>query len=92
MFEFFGKFIFVHRFLQPHQRQVTRVLQFSAQATHELVPPEIVEPVLKTIANNFITERNSSDVMAIGFVWKIMSKKKHFNEHLFFKFQFERSS
>lgn len=37
-----------------------------AQAAHELVPPEIIEPVLKTIANNFITERNSSDVMAIG--------------------------
>lgn len=30
------------------------------------MPGEIIEPVLKTIANNFITERNSSDVMAIG--------------------------
>lgn len=30
------------------------------------MPPEIVEPVCKTIANNFVTERNSSDVMAIG--------------------------
>lgn len=54
------------RFLQPHKRQVTRILQFSAQATHELVPGDVVEPVLKTIANNFITERNSTDVMAIG--------------------------
>lgn len=54
------------RFLQPHQRQVTRILQFAAQASHELVPGDVVEPVLKTIANNFITERNSSDVMAIG--------------------------
>ncbi|XP_033253715.1 protein SDA1 homolog [Drosophila miranda] len=47
-------------------RQVTRVLQFAAQASHELVPGDIIEPILKTIANNFITERNSSDVMAIG--------------------------
>lgn len=54
------------RFLQPHQRQVTRVLQFAAQSSHSLVPGEMIEPVLKTIANNFITERNSSDVMAIG--------------------------
>lgn len=54
------------RFLQPHQRQVTRVLQFAAQSAHTLVPSEMIEPVLKTIANNFITERNSSDVMAIG--------------------------
>ncbi|XP_037026416.1 protein SDA1 homolog [Bradysia coprophila] len=57
---------YITRFLQPHQRQVTRILQFAAQASHELVPGEVIEPVLKTIANNFITERNSSDVMAIG--------------------------
>ncbi|KAF5307830.1 hypothetical protein FQR65_LT18330 [Abscondita terminalis] len=52
--------------MQPHQREVTRILQFVAQASHELVPPDAIEPLLKTIANNFITERNSSDVMAIG--------------------------
>lgn len=62
----FSFYPYVTRFLQPHQRQVTRILQFAAQAAHELVPPEIIEPVNKSIANNFVTERNSSDVMAIG--------------------------
>lgn len=62
----FTYYPYVTRFLQPHQRQVTRILQFAAQASHELVPGEIIEPILKTIANNFITERNSTDVMAIG--------------------------
>lgn len=62
----FSFYPYITRFLQPHQRQVTRILQFAAQASHELVPGEVVEPVLKTIANNFITERNSTDVMAIG--------------------------
>lgn len=62
----FSFYPYITRFLQPHQRQVTRILQFAAQASHELVPGDILEPVLKTIANNFITERNSSDVMAIG--------------------------
>jgi protein SDA1 len=62
----FSFYPYVTRFLQPHQRQVTRVLQFAAQAAHELVPPEVIEPINKTIANNFVTERNSSDVMAIG--------------------------
>ncbi|KAF5302674.1 hypothetical protein FQA39_LY10170 [Lamprigera yunnana] len=57
---------YLQRFMQPHQREVTRILQFIAQASHELVPPDAMEPLLKTIANNFITERNSSDVMAIG--------------------------
>ena len=62
----FSFYPYITRFIQPHQRQVTRILQFAAQASHELVPGDIVEPILKTIANNFITERNSSDVMAIG--------------------------
>lgn len=62
----FNFYPYIQRFLQPHQREVTRILQFTAQASHELVPPDVLEPVLKTLANNFITERNSSDVMAIG--------------------------
>ncbi|XP_066250256.1 protein SDA1 homolog [Euwallacea similis] len=62
----FNFYSYIQRFMQPHQREVTRILQFAAQASHELVPPDVIEPLLKTLANNFITERNSSDVMAIG--------------------------
>lgn len=62
----FSFYPYIMRFMQPHQRQVTRVLQFAAQASHELVPPEIIEPLIKTLVNNFVTERNSSDVMAVG--------------------------
>ncbi|XP_063983452.1 protein SDA1 homolog [Diachasmimorpha longicaudata] len=57
---------YLQRFLQPHQREVTKLLQFVAQSSHELVPPEVLEPLLKTLVNNFVTERNSADVMAIG--------------------------
>ncbi|XP_044732811.1 protein SDA1 homolog [Chrysoperla carnea] len=57
---------YVQRYLQPHQREVTRLLQFAAQASHELVPPDCLEPLLRTLVNNFVTERNSSDVIAIG--------------------------
>ncbi|GAB1861146.1 Protein SDA1 [Camponotus japonicus] len=57
---------YIQRFLQPHQREVTKLLQFIAQASHELIPPDVLEPVLETLVNNFITERNSADVMAIG--------------------------
>lgn len=62
----FNFYPYVQRFLQPHQREVTKLLQFVAQSSHELVPPDILEPVLKTLVNNFVTERNSADVMAIG--------------------------
>jgi len=57
---------YISRFLAPHQREVVRLLQFSAQAAHELVPPDCIEPVLRAIINNFVTERNSSEVMAVG--------------------------
>jgi protein SDA1 len=42
------------------------MLQFSAQASHDLVPADAIEPVLKAIVNNFVTERNSAEVMAVG--------------------------
>lgn len=62
----FNFYPYIQRFLQPHQREVARIMQFSAQASHELIPPDVLEPLIKTVCNNFITERNSSDVMAIG--------------------------
>ncbi len=57
---------FLQRFLQPHQREVTKLLSFAAQASHSVVPPDVVETLIKTIANNFITEKNSNEVIAVG--------------------------
>lgn len=57
---------YIQRFLQPHQREVTKLLLYAAQSSHELVPPDVLESVLLTIANNFITDRNSGDVMGVG--------------------------
>uniref|UniRef100_A0A1B6LCF6 Protein SDA1 n=1 Tax=Graphocephala atropunctata TaxID=36148 RepID=A0A1B6LCF6_9HEMI len=57
---------YIQKFLQPHQKEVTKLLVYISQACHDLLPPDVLEPVLKTLVNNFVTERNSSDVMAIG--------------------------
>lgn len=62
----FNFYPFIQRFLQPHQREVTKILLFAAQATHPLVPPEIAQSVLMTVANNFVTDRNSGEVMTVG--------------------------
>lgn len=59
-------YAYIARFLNPHQREVVSMLQFAAQASHDMVPPDAVEPVVKAIVNNFVTERNSGEVMAIG--------------------------
>ncbi|XP_006871636.1 PREDICTED: protein SDA1 homolog isoform X2 [Chrysochloris asiatica] len=62
----FNFYPFVQRFLQPHQREVTKILLFAAQASHHLVPPEIIQSVLMTVANNFVTDKNSGEVMTVG--------------------------
>jgi protein SDA1 len=57
---------FLIKYLQPSQRDVTMVLVSAAQATHTLVPPDVLEPVLRAIANNFVTDRVSNEVMTAG--------------------------
>ena len=57
---------YVARFITPHQREVIHILQYTAHSAHELVPPDSMEPVVRAIVNNFVTERNSGEVMAIG--------------------------
>ena len=57
---------YLQRLLQPHQREVTKLLMFAAQSSHEMVPPDAIEPMLMTIANNFVSETKSNEVMAVG--------------------------
>ncbi|CAI2727746.1 unnamed protein product [Schistosoma spindalis] len=57
---------FIQRFLRPQQRDVTHLLLFSAQASHDQVPPDVMEPLIRVIADNFITERASSEAIAVG--------------------------
>ena len=57
---------FLQRYMGGHQRDVTAILAYTVQACHELVPPDEIYGVLKTIAHNFITERCSGEQMAVG--------------------------
>ncbi|CAG8548780.1 4568_t:CDS:10 [Scutellospora calospora] len=53
-------------YIKPHQRDVTMVLVVVAQSCHELVPPDVLEPIIKTIANNFVSDHCASEVMTAG--------------------------
>lgn len=57
---------FLLRYLQPHQKAVTQVLAYTAQATHALIPPDALYPVLKAIADNFVNEGAADAVIAAG--------------------------
>jgi protein SDA1 len=59
-------YAFLLRYLQPHQRSVTQILAYTAQATHTLIPPDTLYPVLKAIADNFVSEGAAEPVIAAG--------------------------
>ncbi|TKR70367.1 hypothetical protein L596_022404 [Steinernema carpocapsae] len=61
-----GFYSYLHRYLQPKQREVTRILLYAAQACHEFVPPDIVEQIVRVIAQNFVSDRNSPEAMTVG--------------------------
>lgn len=54
------------KFLTPRQQSVTSFLASLAQGTHNLVPPDALEPLLQKIANEFVSEASASEVAAAG--------------------------
>lgn len=54
------------KYLTPRQPSVTSFLASLAQATHNLVPPDALEPLVQKIANEFVSEASASEVAAAG--------------------------
>jgi protein SDA1 len=54
------------KFLTPRQQSVTSFLASLAQGTHNLVPPDVLEPLLQKIANEFVSEASAAEVAAAG--------------------------
>lgn len=60
---FYSYFI---KYLTPRQPSVTSFLASLAQATHALVPPDILEPIIQKIANEFVSEAAASETASAG--------------------------
>ena len=56
----------LQRYIQPHQRNVTIVLASLVQACHQGVPPDILQPVLRQLLDNFISDKSRPEVMTVG--------------------------
>lgn len=54
------------KFLTPKQTSVTSFLASLAQAVHNLVPPDVLEPLITKIANEFVSEAAAAEVAAAG--------------------------
>merc|ERR1712166_315207 len=57
---------FLQKYLSPHQKEITKILAATVQATHALVPPDCLTPVVITLASKFVSDRCSNEAMAIG--------------------------
>ena len=54
------------KYLTPRQPSVTSFLASLAQASHSLVPPDVLEPLVQKIANEFVSEAAASEVASAG--------------------------
>lgn len=54
------------KYLTPRQPSVTSFLASLAQATHSLIPPDVLEPLVQKIANEFISEAAAAEVASSG--------------------------
>ena len=54
------------KYLTPRQASVTSFLASLAQSSHNLVPPDALEPLIVKIANEFVSEASAGPVAAAG--------------------------
>ncbi|KAG5481593.1 hypothetical protein LSCM1_05617 [Leishmania martiniquensis] len=57
---------FLERYMEPSQLHATQLLALSAMCVHRMVPPDAIEPLLRTIANHFVSDRSSADAITVG--------------------------
>lgn len=62
----FEVYTYLQKYLQPAQPQVTRVLAYLTQACHDIVPSDVLHPILKCIADRFVSDRSSPPSVAAG--------------------------
>ncbi|OMH78779.1 Protein SDA1-like protein [Zancudomyces culisetae] len=57
---------FIQRYLQPHQRDITSILALFATACHQYTPAEVIQPQIRTIADNFVSDHCAPEVISAG--------------------------
>ncbi len=53
-------------YLNAHQRSVALLLAYTAQASHDLIPPETMAPVVRKIADAFVWSNAATEVVVAG--------------------------
>lgn len=61
-----GFYTYVIKYLTYHQLQVTLILVSLAQSVHDLTPPDVLTPVIRKIAQEFVHPGVGAEVIAAG--------------------------
>ncbi|KAK6459958.1 severe depolymerization of actin [Scheffersomyces coipomensis] len=61
-----GIYTYFLKYLTPKQRNVTQIMAASAQASHDLVPPESINPIIRKLANEFVSDGVAAEVASAG--------------------------
>jgi protein SDA1 len=59
-------YTFLQKYLTTHQNSITNIMVHLVQSCHELVPPQELQPIVRSIAFNFISDRSSEEAVALG--------------------------
>jgi protein SDA1 len=61
-----GFYSYIVKYLAHHQLRVTSILVSLAQSIHELTPPDVLTPVVRKLANEFVHPGVAAEVNAAG--------------------------
>lgn len=61
-----GFYTYIIKYLTHHQLQITLILVSLAQSTHDLTPPDVLTPVMRKIAQEFVHPGVGPEVVAAG--------------------------
>jgi protein SDA1 len=61
-----GFYPYVTRYIAHHQKSVTAILVALASSVHDLTPPDVLTPVVRKLADQFVHPGVSAEVIAAG--------------------------
>jgi protein SDA1 len=61
-----GLYSFFLKYLTPKQTDVTQFMAAAAQSSHDLVPPDVISPMVRKIADEFVSDGVAAEVAAAG--------------------------
>ena len=57
---------YLQKYMQPHQEHITLILLSVVESCHELVSPESLEPIIKVLMREFVTDYRPGPMIQLG--------------------------